>query len=270
MNLKTLKVLLLSSTGHLTFNTVCLAHALKISRTNEAIVEEFKEGIEVQADFFVKKREANLIMLRKKSKIVSRSEAVLQSFGSVIPVELSKEAQDNLSRIANQIAHTFELENTSLFFQAIVNGDKVDVIEFAARVGGGLSYRMIKLIVGFDILNATVDSFLDHPVDINYKHPDSYFSTVIIYAQPGVFNSVVGYNELIEQKCIEEFFIFKTKGMVITSEMTSSNRVGAFLIKADSEQELLDKMRSAIDQLEIIDVAGRPIMKKDIFQNVKI
>lgn len=246
-----------------------LTEALAISRSGEAIVEEFKVGIEIQADFFIKDKVSNLIMVRKKSKMESDGDAVLQSFGSVIPVELSEEAHAAVVRIAQQIAEVFELKNTSLFFQAIVNGDEVNVVEFAARVGGGLSYRMMQLIPEFDILSATVDSYLGLPVEISYKQPESYFSTVIIYAQPGTFDSVVGYDELIKENVIEEFFFFKTQGMEIREELTSNNRVGAFLIKADNKQDLLTKMGTAIQKLEIVSAEGNPIMRKGLYKDLR-
>ncbi len=247
-----------------------LANALAISRAREAIVEEFNEGIEVQADFFVKDKVASLVMIRKKLKVVCSKSSVLQSFGAVIPFELSLGAHAGIIQIADKITKAFKLENTSLFFQAIVSGDEVNVVEFAARVGGGLSYRMIQLIAGFDILDATVDSFLSHPVKINYKRPECCYSTVILYARPGLFDSIVGYKDLIKQKIIEEFFLFKTKGMEIGQEMTSSNRVGAFLTCANNKKELLMKMKTAIDKLEILDTGGNPIMRKDIYEKMSL
>ena len=245
-----------------------LIHAIEISRTNEAIIEEFKDGIEVQSDFFVKEKVASLIMMRKKFKMVSNNGSVLQSFGSVIPVDISQKAQENMLRIADRITQAFNLEDTSLFFQSIVTGDDVNVIELASRVGGGLSYRIIKVITGFDILDATVDSFLGLPVEIDYQHPDFFYSTILIYAQPSLFGSIVGHKELLEKKLIEEFYLLKTKGMEIGSEMASRNRVGSLLVKANSQQDLFKKMKIAIEKLEVYDIGGNPIMRKDIFQGI--
>lgn len=247
-----------------------LTSALQVGRAHKAIVEEFKEGMEVQADFFVKDGEAFFVMMRQKIKVVGGKGTILQSFGSIIPVEVSEKARANMLKVANQIVQTFKLENTSLFFQAIVNGDEVNIVEFAARVGGGLSYRMIQVMAGFDILDATVDSYFGIPVEVKYKHPESCYSTVIIYSRPGIFDSVSGYQELLEQKGIEEFFFFKTRGMQVGEELTSGNRVGAFLTKADNPQELLKKMNTAVNKLEILDAEGNPIMRKDIYDGFQL
>jgi phosphoribosylamine-glycine ligase len=247
-----------------------LTSALQVSRSNNAIVEEFEEGMEVQADFFVKNAEAFLIMIREKAKVAGGKGVILQSFGSIIPIQVSEKARANMLKVANQIVQVFKLENTSLFFQAIVNGDEVNIVEFAARVGGGLSYRMIQVMAGFDILDATIDTYLGNPVTVNYRHPESCYSTVIIYSKPGIFDSVIGYQELLEKKCIEEFFLFKTPGMEIGEELTSSNRVGAFLTKANTKQELLKKIYIAINKLEILNAEGNALMRKDIYNNVMV
>ena len=56
--------------------------------------------------------------------------------------------------------------------------------------------------------------------------------------------------------------------MEIGSDKAGSARVGAFIVKADSRQDLSEKMKAAIDKLEVYDDEGKPIMRKDIFQGI--
>ena len=247
-----------------------LANALEVSRSSTAIVEEFKAGMEIQADFFVKDAEAFLVMIRQKTKIAGGAGTILQSYGSVIPVEVSDKARTNMLKIANQLVHVFKLENTSLFFQAIVNGNEVNIIEFAARVGGGLSYRMIQQIAGFDILDATVDSFLGLPVHVIYRIPQCCYASLIVYAHPGKFESVEGIHQLTSEGNVDDFFLFKTKGMQIGSELTSGNRVCAFMTHAECKGALAAKIHLIIDKLQILDVKGHPIMRKDIYEKADL
>ena len=44
------------------------------------------------------------------------------------------------------------MDNTPLMIQAIINDSGINIIEFGARIGGGESFRIIKLSTGFDIL----------------------------------------------------------------------------------------------------------------------
>lgn len=241
---------------------VYLKEAIKLSRNNLAIVEEFVKGVEIQVDFFVENGKIHLIMTREKCKIGNEKEIVLQSLGSIVPALLSETVKKKIYKIAEQIVRSFKLNNTSFFIQAIVNGDNISVIEFACRIGGGLSYSMINIITKFDILNATIDSFLKIPVDVNYEMSSSYYATYLIYAEPGVFDRIEGYKRLLDKKVIEQFYILKTKGMPIGDSMASGDRVGAFLVKADTKDELNIKIKDAINKLQVYDINGSPIMRK--------
>jgi len=247
-----------------------LTEALALSRSGEAIVEEFKTGDEFQADFFVKDGCANLIMIRKKSKLKSDDGAILQSFGSIIPAEISSELENEFRVVANRIAKTFNLKNTSLFFQAIASETNVSVVEFAARVGGGLSYRMMQEIPKFDILSATVDSYVGKDVRVECCTPSFSYATVIVYAKSGVFGMVTGQDGLLASGDIQEFFLFKSKGVFIGNDLISGNRICAVLIQAKDKGDLVKKMRNTINELEVYDIEGQPLMHKEIYEDLKV
>ena len=242
-----------------------LSEALKISRSNRAIVEEFKHGVEISIDCFVQNRLAYLLLIRQKYNMTNGVASVMQSPGSMAPADVSQIARKKIQQIANKLANSFDLDNTPLLIQAIIENEDINIIEFSPRVGGGLSYRTIKLITGFDILNSTVNSYLGLHTNLKYKQSESYYSTNIIYAFPGIFGCITGYEDLIEQKIIEEFYYYKTKGMEIGSDMSTRSRAGAFIVKANNRQELFRKSEIAIDRLEVYDIDGNPIMRKDIF-----
>jgi len=247
-----------------------LKEALNISRNGEAIIEEFFEGTEIQVDFFVQNREVTLIMTREKVKAPGDGDVVLQSVGSIVPAKLSENALEKTMETAKKIVKALNLDNTSLFIQAIVNKNDISIIEFACRIGGGLSYSMVKIITGFDILNATVESFLGIHSSVRYKDPEACYSTNLIYTQPGIFGEILGYQELLDEKIIEEFYFFKTKGMPIGPNMTSGDRVGGFLVKAECRQSLFQKIHYIFRKLSVCDINGLDITRTDIIENLHI
>ncbi|WPR77833.1 ATP-grasp domain-containing protein [Algoriphagus sp. NG3] len=248
-----------------------LQEAIVISRSKKAVIEEYNLGVEVQADFFIQKGIPHLIMLREKNRLVLKEDAVLQSIGSTIPVHLSQEAIVKIKHVADQLTSVFNLDTTSLFVQLNVNGNDIKVIEFACRIGGGLSYKMIKLITGFDILDATIDSFLGNPVVINSLPPDFFYATRLIYTFGGMLGRIQGHEQLVSDGVIEEFFVLKKKNAEIGTDLSSQNRVGAFIVRADSKEELTSKINSAISTLEVIDLQGNNVMRKDVYsENISI
>ncbi len=242
-----------------------LRSAFEISRVGTAIVEEFCEGKEISVDCFVQNKKAHVIMMRQKYNMIYNDDSVIACYASIAPAKVNPAASRSIQRIADDISKVFGLGNTSLLIQVMVNGDEVNVIEFAPRVGGGLSYRTVKLNTGFDILDATVNSYLGVSSRLEYKEPEVYYSANNIYALPGVFGSAKNYQQLIKDGVIEEYYPHKTRGMEIGFDMASRDRVGSFVAQDREEKTLLAKIKKTIDSLEIYDLKGRSIIKRDIY-----
>lgn len=233
-----------------------VTEALKLSQTAEAIIEGFCSGEEIQVDCVALENDADVVMTRSKVKVAGGNEAVLNSFGSIVPAQVSESVLPKLKQIAVNIAKGFALRNTPFFYQAIVSGDEVNVLEFAPRVGGGLSYYMIKNFVGFDAVEAAVDSFFGQPISMRYHDPEKIYRTCLLYSKPCVFDHIEGMEELKNEGYAKEFFITKAKGDVIDGDMRSSNRVGAFVVEASSIDELNKKVSYCLENVRVIDING--------------
>lgn len=230
--------------------------ALKLSQTGEAIIEDFCTGNEIQVDCVALENDADVVMTRSKVKVAGSNETVLNSFGSIVPAQVSDKVLPKLKQIAVNIAKGFGLRNTPFFYQAIVSGDEVSVLEFAPRVGGGLSYYMIKNFVGFDAVEAAVDSFLGQPVPKTYHAPAKIYRTCLLYSKPCVFDHIEGLEDLKKDGMLLEYFITKSKGDAIDGDMRSSNRVGSFIVDASSIDDLNEKVIYCLSRVGVCDENG--------------
>lgn len=230
--------------------------ALKLSQTGEAIIEGFCAGDEIQVDCVALDNDADVVMTRSKVKVAGSNEAVLNSYGSIVPAQVSESVLPKLKQIAVGIAKGFGLRNTPFFYQAIVTGDEVNVLEFAPRVGGGLSYYMIKNFVGFDAVEAAMDSFLGLPIRVNYHSPKKVYRTCLLYSKPCTFDHIEGFEALKEEGVIKEVFITKNQGEVIDGDMRSTNRIGSFVIEAGSLEELRERTRACAERIKVLDSSG--------------
>ncbi len=236
-----------------------VAEALNLSQTGEAIIEGFCAGDEIQVDCVALEGDADVVMTRSKVKSPGRNEAVLNSFGSIVPAQVSGKVLPKLKQIAVNIAKGFGLRNTPFFYQAIVSDEEVNVLEFAPRVGGGLSYYMIKNFVGFDAVEAAVDSFLGRPISRNYHAPEKYYRTCLLYSSPCTFDHIEGMEELKTEGIVRECFITKSKGDLIDGDMRSSNRVGSFILEAETMQELQERLAVCRSRISVIDNKGNNV-----------
>lgn len=246
-----------------------LNYALSISRDKKAIIEEFKTGKEIGIDCYVKNGEAHILMVKERRKLPLGKSDMQQIFGCFWPDESYMNNLEAYKKIANAIANAFELDNTPLMIQAIVNQDEINVIEFAPRVGGGESFRIIKLSTGFDIVDAAIDSFLKKDVQLIYDSPKEYYSENFIYTKSARFGNLSGYKDLLEMGIVEYIDAYKTKGMQIGDELSSNNRVGVFTVKGNNKKEIFDKTKTVIDSIEVYDVDGNAIMRKDIYSTLE-
>lgn len=233
-----------------------VTEAIKLSQTSEAVIEGFCSGDEIQVDCVALDNDVEVVMTRSKVKVARTNDIVLNSFGSIVPAQVPSEVLPKLKQIAVNIAKGFGLRNTPFFYQAIVTGNEINVLEFAARVGGGLSYYMIKNFVGFDAVEAVIDSFLGQPISVNYHAPEKIYRTCLLYSKPCTYDHIEGMENLKEKGYVKEYFITKTKGDVIDKDMRSGNRVGSFVVEASSVDELNKKVSYCMFNIGVIDVNG--------------
>lgn len=234
-----------------------LVEAISFSRTRTAIVEEFKEGDEVSADFYIEGSNVKYLSATSSLKIKNRNSFTIKS--SVYPV-ITQEQKEKIISLAQDIADAFNLNDCPLLIQMIVNGDEVNVIEFSARMGGGSKYHLIKVLSGVDIMSKYVDLILgDKPV-VNPSDQVKYARMNYVYCNPGILDRVEGFETLLADKVIDKSFIYKTRGMSITAAATSGDRAAGYLITAESQQELAKKETVVESVLKVISAEGHDIM----------
>lgn len=237
-----------------------IEEAIHLSQTATAIIEDFCFGDEIQVDCMALEDGADVVMTRSKVKVGGGNDVVLQSMGSIVPAQIPEDLLPTLKVIAVTIAKGFGLHNTPFFYQAIVSGNQVNVLEFAPRVGGGLSYYMIKNFVGFDAVEAALDSFLGNPVAIAYHAPERLYRTCLLYSKPCTFDHIEGLEQLKDEGWVKEYFITKSKGDVIDGDLRSGNRVGSFVVEAPTLMKLNERVSHCLNQIGVIDEKGNDML----------
>ena len=238
-----------------------VSEAICLSRTRTAIIEGFNRGDEIQVDCVSMENEVKVVMTRQKQKIASHgNDMVLQSFGSIFPAPISKELQVQAQEIATKIAKAFGLKNTPFFYQAIVTDEGIKVLEFAPRVGGGLSYYMLNEFAGYDAVEYVIDSYMGKQLRFEPKFKNGFQSTMLLYMNSGTFDHLSGLAELKEREVV-----YETKGDVVDGDLRSSNRVAALVIQGDSYDELKQKEMLALEGIEIYDNNNKPLLNRQIY-----
>ena len=248
--------------------------ALGFSRSGHAIIEEYIVGREIGADCMIVNHKAHIVITRERRKInKNNKEAIQQIYGSFWPADLTENQIEQLRLIAEKIALAFNLDDTPLMMQTLLADDEFNVIEFGARIGGGDNYQIIEELTGYDIIQNAISSFLGEKIDYyDLGKRQKLLMDNYLYVNPPrndsgseeqVFGSVY-YNDIAKSN-IEYEKVYKKKGDLIGYKISSSNRVGCFVVSGATEQELLDKQAMVVANMEVFDIEGNPIMRKEIY-----
>lgn len=236
--------------------------ALSVSRSGQGIAEVYCPGTEIQVDCAAIEGRAHVLMTRSK-RTLSQNSTELNSGGSVVPAEISAEEMEQAAEIAQHIVDAFGLVNTPFFYQARLDKGVISVLEFAPRIGGGLSFQMVKRATGVDIVELSIQSFLGEKMSLKgrFERP-RYMSTLLLYMEPGVFGEVTGLQRLLEEGTVDYAAVLKKRGDKVNANRTSSNRAATLLMTADSKIELEEKTNKVLDDIDILDIDGNSCMAR--------
>ena len=242
-----------------------LPDSLGFSRNGKAIIEEFVTGKEISAYGVVVKGKAKLLMHQERVSVYDGEDKVIKCFASLAPSRISDVAVNKAEQILTMIAEAFHLDNTPLFFQGIVNGDDISVIEFAPRVGGGISFQTIKDATGYDIISAALDSYLNIPITIDCWHPmNGKYAVNQIYGTNGVYDKTIGGEAILKDGTVNVLSFYKHQGDIIDSSRASSSRIGVMVMSDKTENGLRKKIAYAFSKLDSFDESGKSIIRRDL------
>ena len=241
--------------------------AAKLSRTDTAIIEEFIEGKELSADFYISDGKAALLSVSQSNKIAEKDKFVI--FRAVYPPAYSKGLLPQIQQIGQQIADSFSIKNAPMLVQLLTDGKNINVIEFSARTGGGIKYLLIKHISGFDVIKAVVDLTLGNYPECSVKAPETkYLVNDFIYCKLGKFDRLVNFKEMKEQGYLKDYYLFKWKGAEFDKISNSGDRVAGYTVTANSIDELINKHNFIRSNIRVEDSKGTDIMRHDLLTDL--
>lgn len=242
--------------------------AKEISRAGTVIVEEFCHGQEISVDVYVEEGKAHILCVSNSEKIKDDDRFVI--FRGRYPVNATAQTMEQIQLVAQQIADAFGIKNAPMLIQMIDRGDSVSVLEFCARTGGNMKYLLIKRACGFDVIKAVIDLTLGLKPHVELRGPENkYIVNDFIYCNPGVFDHLEGFEELVKQGILSDYRPLRPQGFKSGGARSSSDRVAGFTVQADSLEEFNRKHQTVVDSVKVVDVNGNDIMRHDLLPELK-
>ena len=239
--------------------------AFELSRSGKIIIEEYIEGVELSIDVWIERDAVKILDISETCKIYDNND-VFTIFRSIYPVDHIENVEEKIKKVAEQIAKAFSLSNCPMLIQALIHNGDIYVIEASARMGGGTKYKYIKEISGIDIMKAYVNRIMgDASQALSPIKSAKNFEVDYVYAYNGTVTEIIGLEELKEKGVVDDYFVYKPIGSVISKRTTSSDRILGFLISDVSRDALVRKREFVVSNIDIKD-KDKSIIYRDCFR----
>ena len=243
--------------------------AKKISRSKNAIVEEFFEGEEISVDLFVEDGKAHVLLISNSDKVKDADHFVI--FRGRCPVHASDELKAEVTRVCQQIVDAIGLKNGPMLVQMLTDGKKVTVLEFCTRTGGAMKWLLIRRASGVDVIKGVIDLTMGIKPDIQVREPETkYIVNDFIYCRSGEFDHLEGFEEQLEKGNITDLRMLRPKGWKFSGAVAcSTDRLCGVTFQDDTLEGFNRKHREFVENVRVMDIHGNDIMRHDLLPDLE-
>ncbi len=242
-------------------------NAVRISRSKTAIIEEFFEGEEISVSGYVENGKAYVLALFDLYKIGEDGKFIINRVR--MPSCASDDIKAQIADAVQKIATGFGLKNSPMIVQLLHDGKKINVVEFCARSGGGITFISTKKLSGFDVIKAVVDLTLGETPHVADAVPEPFKPVEVvehIYCHPGELDHFEGFDELFAEGVITDPILYKQKGAKFGTINGSGDRAACFRVVADTEEEMHRKHAEANARIRAISTDGKDLIRHDLIE----
>src|SRR5215207_5038026 len=230
--------------------------ALAESPTEEAIVEGFQDGLELNG--LVIARDGNVELLTLSDRLRPPGIGFGVGWIHVYPSTLFSDTLREAERVAVHAVHALGLENGIAFPQVIAADGRAWLVEVAARIPGGQMADLARHAVGVDLVEIALKQALGQPVSDELARPRFQQPLAIRFltAEPGPLptGKLVrwsGLDRVLAFPGVVQADVFLTEGEEIRPVRLDGDRRGYVIAVGDTNVEALERAEAAAGLLDV-------------------
>jgi biotin carboxylase len=219
-----------------------IAAAIQESRSGSAIVEELVDGPEVTVNAFSLRGEFRALT------VTDRLTAEPPAFGVALAHVWPSEAGAKAAAVAESAVEALGIENGPSYTQLRIGPDGPQVIEVAARLGGGHDAELVHLALGVDLNGLALQAALGETVwsAALQPTPDVGGAIVRFLVPPeGTLEEVEGVEQARAVEGVQDVRIYREPGHVFEPFRRGADRAGAVLATGDTREDALERSDEA-------------------------
>jgi len=219
-----------------------IAAAIEESRSGVALVEEVVDGPEVTVNAFSLRGEYHPLT------VTDRLTAEPPAFGVALAHVWPSEAGGKAAEVAESAVKALGIEDGPTYTQLRVGPEGPQVIEVAARLGGGHDAELVKLALGVDLNGLALQAALGESIWSAALHPSPQVGGAVVrFLVPpeGTLKEVEGVEEARAVDGVQDVRVYRVPGHVFGPFRRGADRAGAVLAAGDSREEALERAEEA-------------------------
>ena len=215
--------------------------AIGASRAQRCMIEELVDGPEVTVVGFSTRGSFRSFVVT--DRVVADPPAFGVALAHVFPSTAPD--LDRAAETAGRAAEALGIENGPTYTQLRIGANGPQVVELAARLGGGHDAELAECVTGFPLNRATIAAALgEDPPPVEASRAAAAVTRFLV-APPGELQSVSGVEEAEAMDGIEYVRIYRRPGERIEPLRHGPDRAGAILVVGDTRDEALDRAERA-------------------------
>jgi biotin carboxylase len=219
-----------------------IARAVQESRSGVAIVEELVDGPEVTVNAFSVRGELHPLT------VTDRLTAEPPAFGVALAHVWPSEAGGKAAEVARAAVEALGIQDGPTYTQLRIGPNGPQVIEVAARLGGGHDAELAHAALGVDLNGLALQAALGESIWSAALHAVSQVGGAVVrFLVPpeGVLEEVEGTEEARVVEGVQDVRIYRDPGHVFGPFLRGADRAGAVLATGASREEALERADEA-------------------------
>ena len=221
-----------------------VANARAAARSGLALVEELVDGPEVTVVGF------SVAGAYVPLTVTDRFVADLPAFGVALSHVWPSHDGGQSPDVAGAAVSALGIANGPTYVQLRIGPRGPEVIEVAARLGGGHDAELVEAATGVALNDLAIDAALGLPIELPAPRAEVGGAvTRFLVAPPGVLEAVEVPDDL---EGVRRVRIYRQPGYVFTPLRRGSDRAGAVLVTGDSRDQALARADAASDRIRFL------------------
>jgi biotin carboxylase len=219
-----------------------IARAIEESRSGVAIVEELVDGPEVTVNAFSVRGEFHPLT------VTDRLTAEPGAFGVALAHIWPSEAGGQPADVARAAVDALGIKDGPTYTQLRIGPVGPEVIEVAARLGGGHDAELVHAAVGVGLNGLALQAALGESIWSAALHVVSQIGGAVVqFVVPpeGVLQEVEGVDEARGVEGVQEAWVYREPGHVFGPFLRAADRAGAVLAVGESREQALERADEA-------------------------